>query len=83
MYRIHYARHFFSSLHDPNQTHTIPWRRRINEQTEVSQPGLGCPVSDVAHACRRLQEESPGCAATAATAASTSIRTNRYSIGES
>jgi hypothetical protein len=82
-YRLHYARLFFSSIHDPNLTHTIPWRRRINEQTEVYQPGLGYPVSDVAHACGRLQKESTCGAASTTTATTAGFRANCNSFGES
>src|SRR5262245_14970301 len=82
-YRLHYARLFFSSLHDPNQTHTIPWRRGINEQTEVSQPGLGYPVSDVADACRWLQEESPCGTASTSTATTPGGRADCDALGES
>src|SRR5262245_24959115 len=82
-YRLHYARLFFSSIHDPNQTHTIPWRRRINEQTEVSQPGLGYPVSVATDACRWLQKEGTCGAATTATATAPCIRTHGDSVRQS
>src|SRR4026207_1522435 len=82
-YRLNYARLFFSSLHDPNQTHTIPWRRRINEQTEVSQPSLGYPVSAATDACWWLQKESACGAAPAATTTAASSRANRDSVGQS